>query len=413
MTETSHGAIGPALGYYYQAIYALILLFDSKQSDAFVSIESLDDVVLIDGKKKELYQLKHSINKDTILTIKSEQLWKTLKVWCDFLLTNDSNNGIFTLSTVASIKSDSPLNVLNDFEQSRVDLEVELLEEAKRVCSERDEVKEANKVKLALGQEGKELPYAIKYKGCEAFLNLSERSRKGLLKNMRLSSSSFSIEEAMEQVIGRIKKNTKKEHHTSLAKSILAWWDREALESLTRERKECIYLDELQEFISKKNAELYNDGFTDDLLDLELPPINSEHPIQKLQLSLIEASKSQIARSYDTEIKARIQRQKWMNDNLPAASKLLRYDQLLIKEWSYKFDETVERKWDFTTEQLKEKGRLLLDWSHENAHLQVSSISRYYNNPDLIRGSYQILSRTKDVGWHCEFNSLINLETDD
>lgn len=55
----------------------------------------------------------------------------------------------------------------------------------------------------------------------------------------------------------------------------------------------------------------------------------------------------------------------------------------------------------------KAKGRELLDWSHNEANAQVKAISQYYNNPDFVRGSYQMLSKDKRVGWHCDYNLLL------
>ncbi|MDH3349299.1 MAG: hypothetical protein OEM02_14515 [Desulfobulbaceae bacterium] len=54
-TKHDHSAVGPALGYYYQAYYALITLFNSKDDDAFVSIESWDDVYFEEEDKKWVY----------------------------------------------------------------------------------------------------------------------------------------------------------------------------------------------------------------------------------------------------------------------------------------------------------------------------------------------------------------------
>ena len=138
MPTTNHSAIGPALGYYYQAIFALITLFDSKNDNAFVSIESFDDVYHEDGNQKNLHQLKH---------------WKTLKVWCDFLISNDPNDGIFTLSTVASLDSNSALNVLIDDITSRDSLESKLLNEAQRVLDERTKILNENKKRIAKGEK--------------------------------------------------------------------------------------------------------------------------------------------------------------------------------------------------------------------------------------------------------------------
>ena len=108
---SSHSATGPALGYYYQAIFALIRLFDSINDNAFVSIETFDDVYHEDGATKTLHQLKHKTTEGSKISIKDDDLWKTLKAWCDFLQTNKPNDGIFTLSTVASIDNNRTLNV--------------------------------------------------------------------------------------------------------------------------------------------------------------------------------------------------------------------------------------------------------------------------------------------------------------
>jgi len=413
MNTVSHQAVGPALGYYYQAIYALVTLFDSKNPGAYVSIETFDDVFLSDGSKKVLHQLKHSINDDTTISIKSDELWRTLKVWCDYLSTNNASDGIFTLSTVATLNSESELKVLLNDGSSRVKLETELVAEAKRVMDKRTDVATENVNKLSKGEKAADLPFSKKYRGCQAFLALTAQQRKTLLKNVRMKTESFTVAQATDEVLKRIRPTTDPKIQQSLAERILEWWDRQAVQSLTGERHQCIYQSELQEFISRKGADLYDDGFTNDLPDMEIPPIISPHPIQKRQLELIEASRTQVNRSYQTEIRARIQREKWIGDNLPAAKKLEKYDESLIQEWSYKFGEIVEKKDSCTEDQIKEEGRLLLDWTHNEAHQQVGKISKSYDNPDLIRGSYQMLSSGKKVGWHCDFQTLLNTDADE
>lgn len=54
-----------------------------------------------------------------------------------------------------------------------------------------------------------------------------------------------------------------------------------------------------------------------------------------------------------------------------------------------------------------------MDWTHNEAHQQVGKISKSYDNPDLIRGSYQMLSSGKKVGWHCDFQTLLNTDPDE
>jgi hypothetical protein len=409
----THSAIGPALGYYYQAIFALISLLDSQNDNAYVSIETFDDVFHEDGTIKNLHQLKHKTTSNPKISIKDEDLWKTLKVWCDFIITNDPKEGIFTLSTVATIDISSPLNVLKTHNEDRSTLNSLLLEEAKRVIGEREKVRQENIQLIKKGEKEKSIPYESRYKGCDTFLALSPSNRQTLLNNTRINTSIFQISTAQSEVVNRIKRSTQPKNYISLAESIIAWWDREAVRSLTRERKECIYLSELQEFISKKNSELYNDGFTDDIDDLELPTPDISHTIHVEQLEIIDASSIQKKRSFNTELKARIQRGIWIKNNLSSASKLNKYDKNLIEEWSYKFDEIKEISNTISEEEKKQKGRNLLDWTHNEANSQVKNISQHYDNPDLIRGSYQMLSKDKSVGWHCDYNSLIKEDDED
>jgi hypothetical protein len=407
MTSTDHGARGPAIGYYYQAIYALIQLFSSTKNDAFVSIETLDDVYHEDGATKTLIQLKHSIKENTKISIKSVQLWKTIKVWCDFLSIDSSSDGLFVLSTVATLTKGSKLELLKKKDNERNLLIESLVEESQRVITEREKQKKENINRLTKSKPEKNLPYEDRYKGCESFLQLSVSERLRFVNNITLTTGTFTLDDANKEVIKYIRTNTPSNYHSDLAESIIAWWDREAVKSLTRERSEAIYFSELQEFIARKNAELYKDGFTDDLEDMPLPKLTAPNEIQQQQLNIISATKAQIRRSYNTEMKARIQRNIWMRRSLPASKKLEQYDEGLVTEWSYPFEdiEELHSKSDSLTKE--EEGRKLLDWTHQDAHHQVKAISPNYSNPDLIRGSYQILSAQKRVGWHCDFKKLI------
>lgn len=401
---SNHSAVGPALGYYYQAIYALITLFDSSSDNAYVSIETLDDVYHEDGSVKNLIQLKHKTKENTTISIKSEDLWNTLNVWCDYIKKFGINDGIFTLSTVSTIPTNSILNTLQQEKADRSQLTKELLEEANSVLHKRSEQQKENLNLRSKGEKEKKIPYESKYKGCEAFKNLNDYERKTLIEKIRILPSSFTIKQTNLEVEKRLK-NTLKKYRTLIAEDIISWWDRQAVKSLTKERNDCIAFSELQEFIMKKNQEYYNDGFTNDLKDIELPPPDITNKIHNQQLELIIATASQKKRSFDTEIKARLQRSIWIERNLIQTKKLTDFDEILISEWSYEFDDI-----DNTLEEskLQEKGRNLLDWSHKEAIKQINSISSNYQDHNLIRGSYQMLSKELKVGWHAKYKEFIS-----
>ena len=75
-----HSAAGLALGYYYQVVCALrLLLLDYE--DATVSIESWGDVYLEKSDRRELHQLKHNLDTNKTIGIKSRGVWRTLTVF--------------------------------------------------------------------------------------------------------------------------------------------------------------------------------------------------------------------------------------------------------------------------------------------------------------------------------------------
>lgn len=405
MDETPHSAVGSALGYYYQAIYALIFLFDADEN-ASVGIETLDDVTIINGEKKELHQLKHSIQENPKISLKSDNLWRTLRIWSEYVVSESIDEVVFTLSTVAQLEDGNPLSVLTKLGSDRSDLTMLLIEEANRVLKAREDVLIYNN-NLSLGSRSKVLPYETRFKGCEAFIKLPRLKQQTLLSKIILNPGCFTIDQAKKEVSERLKYTVMSENIDVIAKYTLAWWDREAVESLTGERNRQISKSELLEFISKKNAELYKTPFTNDLEDMELPAVINPDPIHFKQLEIIEATESQKRRSYKTEMKARIQRDIWMNNTISTVRKLDIYDQTLIEEWSYIFDDHCSNSMNLSEEEIKKKGRELLDWSHKEAHLQITPIVNTYTNPDLIRGSYQMLSSVLKIGWHVNYIKLI------
>src|SRR3712207_3303055 len=78
-----------ALGYYYQARYALLLLLNA-DIESEISIERLDDIAFEkDSSAVQLLQTKHHITHTASLTDSSADLWNTLRVWST-AITEDS-----------------------------------------------------------------------------------------------------------------------------------------------------------------------------------------------------------------------------------------------------------------------------------------------------------------------------------
>src|SRR4051812_45186482 len=102
--QLTHSATHSAIGYYHQGLYALVVLLDAGDG-ARVSVETADDVTLEDGITS-LHQLKHSLDPSSSFTIRTDGLWKTVKVWCDRKPAGDES---LVLATCAPLSAGSEL----------------------------------------------------------------------------------------------------------------------------------------------------------------------------------------------------------------------------------------------------------------------------------------------------------------
>ena len=88
MSAPFSAAAGPqALGYLYQAQYALYALLTADGEESVLILEGLDNVELQSATATELQQLKHhlSTKRQAVLSNRSTDWWKTLRVWGDLL----------------------------------------------------------------------------------------------------------------------------------------------------------------------------------------------------------------------------------------------------------------------------------------------------------------------------------------
>src|SRR5258708_4914823 len=116
----SHSAEAAALGFYFQAFFALLTLLAQDTDNAAIGVEQLDDVDLKADGRTLLFQLKHSISAaPPPITLKSRALWRTIKAWIDVLPALTLSETTLHLVAVASIPSDSPLTALTSEDANR------------------------------------------------------------------------------------------------------------------------------------------------------------------------------------------------------------------------------------------------------------------------------------------------------
>jgi hypothetical protein len=392
-----HSAEAAALGFYYQAFFALLTLLELDTDNAAVAIEHLDDVELkVDGQTL-LYQLKHSMALVPLPTsLKSRSLWRTVKVWIDILSSLTLSETTFHLVAVGGVAINSPLQALSNSEADRTPLVAAMLEEAQRVVEAR-----------AVAEAGKTpLPYADRADGCHAFISLGSTDRMNLMRRVKIQHHSPNIG-AIENLIAEHLKILPAEQRPTVAERLVGWWDRQVVYSICGKRDRLIHRTELQHQISAIVADIEEDKLLPEFETLNPPGDYQPDGMLARQISLVNGGQSDLAKAIREEWKAREQRSKWMNSNPAMWSTINAHDHVLKEHW---FDRHSQMAEDCAALQQTEKcesGLKILRWTHEEAPKVVRQIAEGWNAPYYVRGSYQVLAIDLEVGWHPDYKDLL------
>lgn len=393
----THTAEGSALGFWYQAYFALLTLVTLTTDDAAIGIEQLDDVELKADGQTLLYQLKHSVSVDPpLITIKSRSLWRTMKVWIDALPRVTLSETTLHLIAVGQIPTDSPLWALTDPDADRADLVAALTEEAERVIEAREAAVKAKKP----------LPFPDRVDGCSAFLALSEPDRLNLLRRTIIRPDSPTVAK-IEKRIAEHFHFVLPEQRPAVAKRLIEWWDRQIVYSLCGERDRVITRAELQSQIMAVVADLEQGKLVADFETLNHPEDYQPDGMLARQIELVKGKQYDLERAIREEWKAREQRARWIADNPAMATKITAYDLILREHWVDRHAELVDECASLPEDGKCESGLTLLRWTHHEAPGTIRPIAEGWGAPYYVRGSYQVLAINLKVGWHPDYETLL------
>jgi hypothetical protein len=393
----AHSAEAAALGFYYQAFFALLTLMRQETDNAAVGIEQLDDVDLkVDGHNL-LYQLKHSAgNAPPPITLKSKALWKTVKVWVDILPTLTLSETTLHLVTVAKLGPDSPLIALTDPNAERTELAEAMAQESQRVLDAR----------AAATKAGKVLPHADRVDGCSAFLALTEVERLNLLRRTVIQHDSPAVSAIEENIAGYLKL-LPPEQRPTVARRLVEWWDRQIVYSLCGKRERVVSRGELQHQISAIVSDIEQDKLVPDFEVASPPEDYQPDGMLARQIKLVDAKPSDLSKAIREEWKAREQRAKWLNGSPAMAATINDYDLVLEEHWSDRHGQMVEDCAELDHNAKCQSGLKILRWTHEEAPSMVRPIAHGWNAAYYVRGSYQVLAIDLKVGWHADYAKLL------
>ncbi|MEE4577549.1 ABC-three component system protein [Paenibacillus polymyxa] len=372
-----------ALGYFYQARYALFLLLKSSP-DLHVSIEKLDDIAFEkEGTPIELIQTKHHTNSVSSLTNSCADLWKTLRVWSTAVLKGDVNTNevIFTLVTTGIAPEGSIASKLYPSVDSRdSDAAVSLLNEVAQTSESK-----SNKSSY------------------EAYLRLTEQQRKDMLDCVYILDASPNIVDTKEEILRELRYATRPEFKEAVFQRLEGLWFNKVIQHLSLESATTISQVEILEFINDLQEQFHQDNLPIDFLDYIGPDESSIVAHQRIfieQLKLVMVRQPRIQKAISDYYKAFEQRSKWIRDELLFLDELEAYETRLVDEWERRFEAMKEDYEDGAELETQKAGRALFNWMDQDANIHIRPRC---TEPYVMRGSYHLLSNKLQIGWHPDF----------
>lgn len=409
------------LGFLFQGLFALLLLWDAEDGDA-VSIEGDDDVVL-EGEEVRLNQLKHSLGTPPDLRVTNVGFWKAVGNWVEHLVaerpdppsppqsesssvpsrragtTSDhlrtGKKCVFV--TVANVAADDPLVGIVEGEACDVNAVVAALTvEAERVGAERE----------AAAAAGTRIPHAERGAACAAFLRLTEAERRILVERMTILPRHFRITDVSEIVADRLSSTVVAKHRPAVAERVIEWWDRQVALALMKRRSRRIFKVELttavHNIISEHRDTTLPDNFSFRRPSQEEIAADRGGNIER-QIELVRGGVRRADRAIIARWQARGQRGLWMARDVSLFSELTEFDDRLKEAWVNRHGPMCDDCEGLDEDGTVLEGRKLLDWAHHEAPREVPPPRPLWDRPFYAQGMLQQFADELTVGWHPEF----------
>lgn len=391
MSETNFEAKEPSLGYYYQLRIGLYLILKARDKPkTIIKIESLDDVVLHDTNSVNLYQTKLHINSVANLTNSSPDFWKTIRIWSENIVLGNVilENTLFTLMTTARIGSGSFIENLK-FE---------------------NQIRDTGSILKSMLKIADESTSSTNAKAYEAFKKLSEDQQIQLINRINVLDNSLSIDEALNLIQAELRYAAHPKKLNSLIERLEGWWFQLCINML-QNKIENISLQELQIKIAGINDSLMEDNLPDDFAspididETELEDYNERIFVNQLK---IIAVKSNMVRSAINDFhRAFKQRSKWLREELTSINDEDLFENRLEDHWNNIFSMIKDE-----CEGLDEANLMKIGYDfYKKFYVEKVppiKIRERFTSEYLTRGSCHILSDKKRIGWHPNYNTLLN-----
>jgi len=379
-----HEAGFAKLGYLYQIRYALHRAIED--SDAYyVKLESLDDVEVETDSNTKLFQLKHHY-KETNLTDKSVDFWKSVGIWSEQILSEDldAEEFKFYLVTTSAVQIGTiAYNLLID--KRNTNAAVDLMDTAAEEIKNKDLI-------TSISQ----------------YIKLSDEKKMKLCESIVVLPKVDNAQEIVTKIKQRLEYSVQIDYVDELYEKLEGWWFNKVIELLFGDCEK-IWREEVRDKILQLSYDYHPDSLPIDFNEVSL----DEHEINAfmdyqfvIQLELIGVGTQRINNAILDYYKAYNQRTKWIKDDLLIEYDISDYERRLVDDW-HRFRLTIIDELEGAGEnELKKAGRSILNWMETQADIRIKP---RVSDRFVMTGSYHMLTNNNPaiVGWHPEFSDRL------
>ena len=389
-------ATASTLGYLYQCRYALLLLLERRQKEPTVelSIERFDDIAIErDGILTEQIQTKHHVRRAGDLSNASVDLWKTLRVWSDGIISGTlrPSETMLCLVTTATAPARSAASELR-----------------------RDNRNEAAALQTLLGvtQTSTNATNAPAY---TAFTALTTAQQNALLAAVRILDDEPSIEDVLPRIREQLVYACRPEHLNHLVERVEGWWQAVVVRHLMGGAggpQPTLRGLELHNKINDIHDDLRRSNLPTDFcftnVEIVVNPARDGRTFVR-QLRVIGHQDGVISNAICDHYKSARQRSEWVRKDLLLMDELEKYEGRLLNEWRTEFAFHDEEYSGVSGEEAAQKaGKELYRWSQQQGiHIRPDC-----TEPTIARGSFHILADDLRLGWHPRYREVLGEDVD-
>ena len=389
-------ATASALGYIYQVRYGLLMGLKKIQEvddpdNCLVSIEKLDDIAFEEnGNPTELLQTKYHGSAGNV-TDRSSDLWKTIRVWAEMYsdAVTDFEEITFTLITSEATPDESIASMLGVDQEKRDTSSA--LERMRSISMETSNKENSS--------------------GYNAFSSLDEQQQESLVDSIYVIANSPSILTVEEKIRKQVRLSVSSNFIDAFITRLEGVWFKRNIEIMSADDHYGLSLGELASIVDDLRSQFLPGNLPSDFDDDMPDVIDIENDGRTFveQLRLINATDRVIRLAIINYYRAYEQRSRWSREGLVNPGEIKKYLNRMQDEWNNQAS-LLEMGGD-----LSEKvGKLAFGKDlYQACQTQGTIPIRSEFKPAYVsRGTYHSLSDDLKIGWHPDFESLLEPAND-